>query len=139
MDLPFELVLSILRFAVIVSSPDRPINVTAVSSLHNHRHFNFNSRAPPGGGSAQVLPFYTGYPPILRTCHLLRHEGINTVFAANVFRCGSNPREPLSLISWLESLQKEHFDAVGPISLTVRPCATTKVDRGILIFFGTTI
>lgn len=89
MDLPPELMLRVIRHAVVISSQEKPLRIT-----------NDDPEA--------IVP-----PAITRACRLFRTEGVPLFYSNNIFLGGSDHRGADSLWQWLEVLGAKNRQRLG--------------------------
>jgi hypothetical protein len=103
LDLPLELVIRVLDFAVIHSSKDDPINIPDAVARTESRKAPHASGRPYKKATWRLVQ-----PAITRTCRLLRAEGLPTFYARNVFAAYSNMAGLAALGQFCGAVGVEH-------------------------------
>lgn len=94
LELPDELVLRVLYFAVVTSSKDNPI------SMYDKK----DDRATP-----------PTQPAITKTCQMLRKEGLKMFYKHNVFYTESTHEGTVGLYRWLLDIGPTKRASLGPV------------------------
>lgn len=97
-DLPPELVIRALEFAVVISTKANPLLV--------ERH----SEEP---WARSCDEFSAKQPAIMRTCRLLRAEGLKLFYARNVFLGTSSYHNAPALWSWADAIGQESLQRIS--------------------------
>jgi hypothetical protein len=132
MDLPIELVLRILKFAVVTSSKTQPIAIKEDRPLQTEsggRSSTTSKRSRHSTLVFKIQPYLSAkvtvracfkktmtklvQPGITRTCRLLHSEGLPLFFKENVFRFSMRDNEATTIaVAWLRSLSMQNRAAV---------------------------
>ncbi|PPJ60609.1 hypothetical protein CBER1_03653 [Cercospora berteroae] len=98
-DLPPELVVRVLEFAVVVSTKSRPLRI-AMDSIE------------PWEDSCSDESLSAGQPAITRTCHLLRDEGLKLFYAENIFLGATSNDDAAALWKWGNAIGQEKLKRI---------------------------
>ncbi len=121
-DLPIELVIRILEYAVIVSFDDDPQYID--DALASKRK-SFRNSDPPSIAYREVtLPLVQ--PAITRTCRLLRNEGLSLFYGCNASVFHVSGFRVYTMIEWLASLQACHRAQINLQYCTNFSCDTLR-------------
>ncbi|KAM3421656.1 hypothetical protein BST61_g2041 [Cercospora zeina] len=100
LDLPPELVIRVLRFAVVISTREKPLRIQRKSkepwAVAHHGDDSLSAKQPA----------------IARTCRLLRDEGLKLFYARNIFLGASDFLSIPVLWQWVDVIGQKHLQRI---------------------------
>ncbi|GIZ37430.1 hypothetical protein CKM354_000087600 [Cercospora kikuchii] len=113
LELPVELVLRILRFAILGSAERRAIPVTPI-------------RRKRATEAAQ--------PPITKACRLLRKEGLMIFCKECIFHCSGYALDLRAMCKWLAAIGPKHCSLISSIAVFLNSYYTAGSDVSTMVW-----